>query len=116
MPLQARQDRQESAGLGCVQRLKKGAAERAVIDHEFAEKPGDFRRAVNSPSPAHPAEAVEILRVFATQQRFRDTVPALLFQIRVNGVAAVMPDKTRVGKGDFAATLEQAPANVDVVA
>jgi len=34
----------------------------------------------------------------------------------MDGVATVMPDKTRVGKCDLAAALEQAPTNVHVVA
>src|ERR1017187_3978696 len=116
MPFQTRQDRQQSAGFGSVQRLKKRAAESAVINHELAEEPGDLRRAVNAPAPAHSAQTVEILRVFASQQRLRDTVTALLPQVGLDGVATVMPDKARVGKRDLAAALEQAPTNVHVVA
>ncbi len=81
-----------------VDGLEQARAEEAVIDHIAPDAHADFVAAVDLAAPVAGAERVEVIGVLVFQQRLGFAVAALLLEVRLDRVAAVMPDLGRRAK------------------
>src|SRR6266446_5228988 len=109
-------EHQQERRLGSVKHLKKTAAEQPVINDRPLQNEAKLRRGVNAAAPDAAAEKVEILGMFAHQQRLGFPVSGLLPQVSLDGRAPVVPDETGGAKADLAAAFLQPPAHIHVVA
>jgi hypothetical protein len=109
------QEQQERRRRG-VEGLEKRGGEGAVINDGRAHGHADAGGRVNAPVPLAAAEPIEIFGMAADEEGFGFAVTVLLFEVVVNGGAAVMPDEARGREAQGVALLLETPADIDVVA
>src|SRR5204863_5382152 len=99
-----------------VHRLEEPTAKRAEVDDRPAGEHAGRELAVDAPEPARLAEQIEAIRMLEVEERLRLAVPHLLLQVRLHGVAPVVPNGCRRAEADRVATVLETPADVHVVA
>ena len=92
MPFDAHHHHGDDRCRPAINRLEKAGAEDAVIDDISTDSDADLIAAVNFAAPVAGAQRIEMIGMFVFQQRLGFTVTALLLEIRLDGVAAIMPD------------------------
>src|SRR5438477_402011 len=101
---------------GLVQTLEKAGAEGSPIDEVVVQPKATQRCPVQHAAPFAVAPAVELVRVFETQECLGLAVAGLLAKVGARVLAAVVPHTSAGRKGNPVASLLQPPAYVYVIA
>src|SRR6266511_1571129 len=99
-----------------VNTLEETGPKGTVVDEPFGSCQTAANAAVNTASPLGVPERIEAVRMFPEEHRLRLPVPHLLFEIRLDGLAPVMPHDGGWAKADGIPEILQAPADIDIVA
>src|SRR5205085_1205759 len=100
-----------------IQRLKRGRAPGAVID-AAAHREDRWHEplAVQPADPRDVTDGVVLLGPLALEHRLGLAVVELLLPVRLDGVAAVMPDDSRGREPQLPTRVLDPPAEIDIIA
>src|SRR5688572_12845918 len=87
----------------CVKALEKTAAEDAVINHRRAKNDSRGPRGINTAFPDSASKRIEVFGVFAREKGFCLAIAGLLFEVRVQSRAPVVPHESCRRKPDLPA-------------
>jgi len=94
--------------------LVGGGAEGAVVDEVVLSR-GDGTAGVDAALPADAADG-EAIGMGVAEEGFGVAVAILLFEVAGEGGAAAVPDEGGGGEGELPVGIEEAPAEIDIVA
>src|ERR687887_396910 len=100
---------------GMIDTLKEAGPKGPIVNEPLGSCQTGANAAVNTTSPLGVAKRIEAVRMFPEEHRLRFPIPHLLFEIRLDGLAPVMPHEGCRTEADGIAEILQSPANIDII-